>query len=382
MQKRELSARITQFLENAETQIGKHNTELLGEYLEKCAALPTEPTESRLLTIGTRMKGVSRMLDNRPLDQLAEKDLQTLNLRMREREMKSARDYRKVLKKFFTLKDKKKYIDLIDSPYMKSPRRKNGSRKLVDPDEFWNEEECNRYLEESKLHSTKHACWAGLWLSTAARPLELLQLRKKDIVFEEPAIFILRIREGKTGKRSVILEGAEAKGVWHYVRPRFEELKDNEEVFGCTYNAMLKVHRRTCKKAHIGSDKRINFYIARKMGLTRFYNTFGLVKAASMAGHVPGSGAMKHYLALNEAQLREKKPINVELKTCPNPSCASTNEPHKTSCEKCGSPLDRQKFAKIMQKNVDELIDVKLILFKKELEVKLLDDKKNRKAKR
>lgn len=357
-------------------EINKNNLKLIEEHLERCAALPSQPGESRLRTIETRLRTVARLI-SKPLDSLEEKDLQNLNLAMRNKGMESAADYRKVLKRFLKLKDKKKYIDLIDSDYLKAPRR-NGHKKLVDPDNFWTEKENNRYIEESKAHSNKQAAWAGLWIATGSRPHELLALQKQNIQYDnENKTLLVKIpeytRQGtrtKTGKRSIVLNGNEGAGVWQLAKPHLETLKDNNWVFDCSYQAMKKVHTKICKRCHI--TKPTNFYNARKARLTRFYNENGLSAATSMAGHTPGSSAMKHYVAMSEQQLKQQTLPKVELKPCPNPSCGQVNEPHQNLCQKCGSPLDRKKFAAIFEKTTEELIDAKLALFKKDFEIKLL----------
>lgn len=369
---------VKERLSKSKEEIGEHNTNLIEQFIEQCAALPSEPRESRLLTIATRIRSVSKMLGNKPLDQLKESDLKDLNLAMRQKEMQSASDYRKILKRFLKLKDKKMYFDLIDSPFLANPRKKNGSKPLVDADTFWDERESNRYLEESLTHSSRHSAWASLWLSTGCRPHELLALKKENIKFEEKTnTLLIRVNSLKTGKRSIVLQDGEAQGVWHYLKDYLQTLEDDMRLFDCSYNAILKIHKKICKRAKIGANKKKNFYIARKMTLTRFYNTYGMAKAASMAGHVQGSNSMKNYVAMSEDMLQEKTMIKVEIRTCPNPACSSTkNEPHYSQCIECGSPLDKAKYADIIQRNVNELIDVKLQLFKKELELKLLSGRK------
>lgn len=362
----ELPKKVQDYLDNtAKKQIGAQNTRLIADYLEKCAAMPSQPSDSRLWTIANRMKKVSLLLKNKALNALTEKDLQDMNLQLRAEGLESAADYRKILKHYFKTMNKKKFSELIFSDFLKNPR--NGHKLLVDPNDFWTETECNAYLRESQLYKPtkptprplKQAAWAGLWLSTGCRPHELLGMHKKDIVFEVPQTLIVRVGENtKTGKRSIVLQGNEAAGTWHYVKPHWESLKDNEPLFDCSYNAMKKVHNKMCDRAHIAKDRKRNFYIARKKTLTHFYQDFGIVKAASMAGHIQGSSVMKHYVAMNEDMLKANaKSAAVQLKTCPNPSCGAENEPHESQCKECGSPLDRKKFSIIFERNTTGLIE-------------------------
>lgn len=355
----QLPEKVEKNLKEAEKEIGEHNIQQIREHLLRSMALPTPITESNLKTMSVRLKTVARLI-GRPLDDLKEKDLQTLNLRMREKGMVSGQDYRKVLKRFLLLKNKKKYFDLIDSMYLKAPSR-NGHKLLVDADEFWSKEECNRYLEESYHHSPKQSAWAGLWLATGCRPHELLMLCKKDIECKEDGSLIVRVSpKAKTGKRSVVLQGNEGAGVWYYLQRHLKNLENNQRLFPYSYNAALKTHRYICKRVRIGKTKKTNFYIARKQRLTDFYNRYGLAKAASMSGHTPGSKSMRHYVAMSEEMLQQKELPNVESHKCPNPQCNAVNDPHYSNCQRCGAPLSQDKFNALVQKNMEGLIELVL----------------------
>lgn len=355
----EIPNKVKKYLTTYAKVIGEENLQLITEHISRCAALPSEPCENRLCIIAIRLRTISGII-GKPLDNLTEQDLQNLNLAMRERGYKSAQDYRKSLKRFLLLKDKKKYFDLIESEFLKAPKNKN-KKKLVDPETFWSEKECNKYLEEAKNHSARFGAWASLWLSTGCRPHELLSLRKKDVIFENGALIVRTAENSKTGKRSIVLNGKEGPAVWHYVLPYIQKLQDQDLLFDCSYNAILKIHRKLCKLAKIGKDKAINLYMARKMRLTAFYNTYGLVKAASMAGHTPGSKSMRHYVGLTEEMmLTDGKLPNIEQKVCPNRNCGIENEPHFSNCQKCFAPLDERKFNGMVQTNLEEVVELLL----------------------
>lgn len=352
-------------------EISQYNAKLIKRFIEKYKALPTEPGKSRILTVETKIRTIARLL-GKNLDSLSEQDLQNLNTKMREREMKSASDYRGVLKKLLALQDREKNRKLLESDYLKTVKKKANGSQLVNPDKFWSETECNSYLKESKRHSLRQSAWAGLWVSSGARPHELLSLRKNDIEFKDPGALVIRIREGKTGRRSIVLEGATAKGVWYYVKDYLDSLQDSEKLFKCCYRSMEIMHKKLCRRAGIGKDKAWNLYNMRKQRLTQFYSDNPLPIAAAMAGHVVGSPVLKHYIGVNEKMILERKLPKVEMRACPNPSCGFVNEPHCSQCQKCGSPLDRQAFAAIFEKNMNELIDIKMKLLKKDFELKLL----------
>jgi len=373
MQNRE--EQLNNYLENINEKVGEHNAELVKEFVESYKALPDNPSTRRIQMVVHRLKTISNLMKNKPLDNLTEEDLKTLNMGFREKQFKSAQDYRKTLKKFLKTKNKKKYFDLIDSDYLKAPRRKaNEQEMLVNPDEFWEQSQIEEYIKESKHHSTRQLAWAGLWLSTGCRPSEILNLKKQDIQFKE-GIIKIRVESGKTGKRLIVLNNVEAPAIWQYLQPHLETLQDIQNIFDLDWEQQNYIHKEICQRINLPENKSRKLYIGRKMALTRFYSQYPLPKASAMAGHTLGSKSMKHYVALTDSQLEGEPLAKIELKQCPNPSCSENNEPHLTQCKKCGSPLNKKQFAQIIEKNLSENIDLKLELFKKEFTLKMLEMK-------
>lgn len=348
----DFSQRLNNYLQGLESKAGKSNAKLLKEFTKSYAALPSAPGEYRQCTTLTRLVSISRMLDNKSLDSLTEKDLQNLNLAMRERRMKSSQDYRKALKIFLRLKDRKKYFDLLESDFLKATRKKANSSRFVNPEDFWNEQEINNYIKESLKLGKRQAAFCGIWLSSGMRPHEILGLRKNDIVFESPASLTFKVKAGKTGSRNIYLTDNEALGAWTYIKPFLESLKDNEALFPVSYQALVRKHEEACENA--GITKPTKFYIMRKQILSKFYNTNGYVKACSLAGHQVGSSTSKYYCAMTEEELKGKAQISIAQKTCPN--CKSNNPPEQENCFKCQSPLDNSKFQQILQDNLQEMI--------------------------
>jgi integrase len=364
--------RLNNYLEKLDESVEKTNANLIKEFCNVYKSLPTEPGARRILASAMRLKTISLIL-KKPLDSLTEIDLQKLNLAMRERQYKSSQDYRKNLKRFLKLKDKKRYYDLIESDFLKAPSKGGHYERTVDPETFWSQKEIEAYTQESTKYSLRQTAWAGLWLSTGCRPHELFGLEKRDIKFEDNKNLVIRIRQGKTGFRSIILQNQEANGVWYYIQPYLETLNETDKLFPISYNMQKRIHLKICKRANISTNKDLRFYMARRMNLTKFYNTYGLAKAAALAGHVPGAKSMRQYVALTESQLKDEPMTTLSQKQCSNPACCATNEAHETNCTKCGSPLNKQKFAQIIQNNIDELIETKMALVKKQLELKIVN---------
>jgi integrase len=368
------------YLGKLEEKVGEHNAELIREYNTRQAALPDEPGLKRQMVSVHRISSISQKLDNHPLDKITEKEIIKLNTKMRNKNMSSASDYRKQLKQFLKLvikprlsKDERAdLLDLLDSEFFKTSSKHSGKNKPVDPEEFWEEQQIVDYLKASKNHSVRQLAFAGLWLSIGGRPQEILNLKKSDFEDREGKL-IIRIRGTKTdvSNRVVILEPSEAKQLKEYLKPRFLEMNENEKIVPICWTQQKDIHHFLCDKINLPKGKSRKLYISRKMTLTRWYNTYGLAKAAQMAGHIVGARAMKHYVALSESDLLTDKPkTSIAKKTCPN--CNTENDASETQCYSCHSPLNKQAFTQILNQNLNEKINAHLELIKKDLTIKML----------
>jgi integrase len=354
------------------TKIDSHNADLIREFAMNYRSLPTEPGDYKTLTLCHHLKSIAQMLNLKPIDALTEEELKEINRIMRERKLKSSYEYRKTLKRFLKIKNKKKYFDLIDSEYLKAPNTKNNSEKPVDPNEFWDTEHIDAYIKASMNYSPRQLAWAALWLTSGGRPHEILGLRKDDLSIRNGQL-VIQVREGKTGSRMIVLDPQETKQVWEYLQYHLNTLSNNDKIFNICWAQQNSIHKEICKKIKLPQNKSQHLYIARKMCLTRFYNTYGLAKAAAMAGHTPGAKAMRHYVALKESELLGQELLpKVVKKTCPNPSCSTENDASETQCTKCKSPLDKQAFASILNQNLDEKINSQMELIKKDFTIKML----------
>ena len=357
---------------NLHKVLDPHNANLIRQFAVNYKSLPSEPGDRKVLVVCNHLSSIAQMLGRKPLDDLNEEDLKELNRAMREKKMKSASDYRKILKRFLRLKDKKKYFDLIESDYLKAPASKNNTEKPVNPNEFWDPEHINAYIHVSRDYSERQLAWAALWLTSGGRPHEILGLRKNDLSIRNEQL-VIKIQAGKTGARLIVLDPQETKQVWEYLQPHLNKLNETDLLFDISWSQQDFIHKEMCKKINLPSNKSRNLYIARKMCLTRFYNTYGLAKAASMAGHTPGAKAMRHYVALKETELLNQELLpRLMKKTCPNPSCSAENDASETQCTKCKSPLDKQAFSSILNNNIEEKINSQMEIIKKDFMIKML----------
>jgi integrase len=351
--------------------LDKHNSKLIREFVSNYRALPSEPGEHKTLVLCHRLSSITRMLDNKHLDELEETDLKKLNIVMRERKLKSAYDFRKALKRLLKLKNKKKYFDIIDSEYLKAVAGKSNAEKPVDPNEFWDSEHVDAYIRESRNYSKRQLSWAAIWLTSGCRPHEILGLTKIDLKIKSNQL-VISIRGGKTGSRIIVLDHEETIQAMEYLTPYLNHLEDDQQLFPISWRQQDKIHKRICKKINLPGQKSRQLYIARKMCLTKFYNAYGLAKAAQMAGHTPGAKAMRHYIALKETELLGEDLHKIAKKICPNPNCNAINDTSETQCTQCKSPLDKQAFTTILNQNLEEKINNQLELIKKDLTIKML----------
>lgn len=371
------------YLNRLGNRIGKHNAELIREFNARHTALPDEPCPRRQYACVQRLSSISRMLDNHPLDKITESEIIKLNTKMRNKNMVSAGDYRKQLKQFLRLvikprlsKDERAdLIDLLESDFMKTSSKHTGNKKPVDPEEFWEEKHIMDYIKASKNHSARQLAFAGLWFSIGGRPQEILDIKKQDIE-ERNDQLIIRIRGTKTdvSNRMVVLNKSESKQVKEYLSARLDEMKPSEKIIPICYAQQKEIHKYLCDKINLPKTKSRRLYISRKMTLTRWYNTYGLAKAAQMAGHTVGARAMKYYVALSEADLLNNNPkTSIAKKTCPNPNCHAENDASENQCYACHSPLNKQAFTQILNNNLDDKINAHLDIIKKDIQIKMME---------
>jgi len=369
---------IIQYIDKYKPQIGEQNAKLLTEYMNKHQATTTEPGYARTYTQVKRLKAIMLMA-KKPLNQINEDDLITINTTMKDRKMLSAKDYRTTLKQFIRLiikpQNKTLYVDLIESDYLRNTTTKREKRRLlVDPNQFWTQQQVNDYIKASKDHSKRQLAWAALWLSIGCRPKEMFNLKKQDIEYiQNKNTLIINVPAIKSKPRTIALYYNEAKAIYEYIQPYLQTLKDQDKLFDISYNAQKKIHKRICKQIKLPEDKPTKFYIARKMVLTKFYRNNDIVKATSMAGHEQGSSSIKHYVGITKDDLIKNEKVSIEKKICPNTNCHYENEAYETNCIKCGAPLNQEQYKALLENQQRDFIQTQLELIKTQIEKDVLE---------
>ena len=354
--------------------IGTHNAELLRYFANEYMGIPTCQSYNTITRKVMKLKAVAVLL-GKNLDELTQSDLKNLNIKLKENYQQTASEYRAALKKFLKMLDKEKHRQLIESDFLVGGGITEGAS--VNAETFWEQDQCDAYLRESKRHSIRQQAFAALWLTTGLRPQEHRVITKSMIVRKDNYLKIC-VPRVKTKERVVVLLNGEASAVWGNIQPYLLDLQDRDRLFPLSWAGLNKVHQLLAKRAKIPENKDHSLYMARKMILSRWYNEYGLAKASQMAGHVPGSKIMRHYVNLTESQLLEQQSfVRVEQKICPNPICNFENEAHVSQCVRCKSPLDKQAFAAIISRNLDDKINAQLDVIKKEFMIKMLTMQNN-----
>lgn len=166
---------LQNYISRLPAQVGEHNASLMKTFMAKYQALPSEPSTKRLILVVLRLKSISIMMNNAPLDELTEQDIMNLNTTMRKKGMLSAQDYRKTLRRFLRLTDKKKYYDLLESDYLKAAPKKANERLLVDADTI------TRLNELKPLHNNNtETVIAAILLYRKLNESELKRIYNKD----------------------------------------------------------------------------------------------------------------------------------------------------------------------------------------------------------
>jgi len=163
------------------------------------------------------------------------------------------------------------YEDAIIEGYaIRNPIRDTATRDEGDPQkksDYWNRDECVRYLAEAKKISPQFFCWAVWALNTGGRINELLATTHDDVNLREGFISIAKIvdihdantvRERTKGKRSRIV-GMNNSMIDAYLRLRdsLDRYHSDEFLFAHEpgqpgkYHWYYKLHRRACDRARV-----------------------------------------------------------------------------------------------------------------------------------
>lgn len=218
---------------------------------------------------------------------------------------------------------------------------------------------------EKIIYATPHLMYKALisvLYEGAMRPGELLQMRLKDITFNEHyvTLYVRGKMQRKQGDRKIFLVNSyDLLLKWTENHP-FKHDKNhpvwiacthqkykNEDVYGKVISLayLAQMVRKCARRADI--TKRVTPYIFRHSRGTQLYLEMGETLAKKMMGHSPDSDMAKVYCHLNEEDVLQKlkelhgiADIKIEQH---NGTCSRCNHPNgfgTSLCAKCGFPLD------------------------------------------
>jgi len=352
--------------------MSENNKKLIRQFVVICGA------ENISLTRRTRylyfMKIICRLL-NKDLDKVDKEDIIELvgKINSMNYSPHTKKDFKIAIKKFYSslfYETRKEFVEwmyekrnrILKAVIKKSEQKKKAA--VITKDEI---------IKIIEVADTRMKALVSVAFEGCLRPGEYLLARIKDLEVIEHG-FKLSV-EGKTGTRPIFLiESAPYLSRWLEIHPS----KDDRNAFlfvtmahnnkGRLFNllAVTKQYKKICEKVKL--DKPTNLYHLRHSGIMykRQQNVPDDI-LEQYCGWVAGSSAKKAYYrqAGEETKSRiyelngieEKKEKFNDRKICFR--CNERNGFADRLCNKCGTPLDKEEFSKIHEKQIfyDKIIE-------------------------
>ena len=232
-------------------------------------------------------------------------------------------------------------------------------------------EKINQLIDVTE--NPRDRAFISVLFESACRPSEIINLRIKDIEFDDfgAKIFIT----GKTGKRRLrIIQASSYLATWLNCHPTKHNIESKVWVgIGSTskgkdmgYRGMSDILKKNAEKIGI---KNIHLYTARHSYATILSKSLPQALLGQYLGHAPNSRATASYIHLSGDDLEEKilrvnglKPLEektYQVIVCPR--CGNkTNPPNSKYCHKCGFALDLKTVAELekKQKEMNDKMDI------------------------
>jgi integrase len=239
-------------------------------------------------------------------------------------------DYKVVVKKFWKwLRGNDEYPSEVK--WIKTTIKKSNKEEL--PNEVYTLEEIEKLIEVA--NSPRNKLFVSLLYESGCRISELLNVKVKDITFEEDYAMVNVM--GKTGNRSVpITKSIPYLKTWL----NYEDKGKDDYLFGLEYRNAVKILQGLFEKAKI--DKPCNPHqfrhsraseLAKIMTESQMNQFFGWTQASSMA---------RVYVHLTGRDLIPKLITQVKTRKCLK--CGFENPMDLKFCSSCLMPLDTKQF--------------------------------------
>jgi len=215
-----------------------------------------------------------------------------------------------------------------------------------------------------------------LW-ETGASPIEVLNMRVKDVTFNQYGGLVMfsrytsrrikKVNKLKTPYRYrtvPIATSVPDLQLWLSMHPNKDEpevpLWLSQRRGGLSYNQLNLIFKQAVKRA--GIKKNLTPYSFRHMRLTQVADILSGHELKEFAGHSKYSRITDRYLHTNdkaiekkilkergiEVKEEEEKELTLKVKTCPR--CKHNNSPAFKFCAMCSMPLDAEVMFEIQRK--------------------------------
>lgn len=308
------------------------------------------------------MRRFAGFLDGRRFEDVKRDDFERFMLDMHDKKKKAGtirHDYVTVQRFYSWLGER--YVRMLGKLKYKPPA---GERHVIKAEDLPTQEEILRIIRFAPSIRDKTLI-AMLW-DLGTRPHELLNLKVKDVHFDEYGAVITVGEHGKTGARTLrLIFSLPYLREWVETHP-FREDK-NAPLFpnfaNYYYGGQLSVgslRRNIVNAAKLaGVEKHLYSYLFRHASITReATNGLGDQELKTFFGWTPDSQMLKTYSHLTSEDVNRKrleqagiiKPKErkheLVVQTCPR--CGAENPVTHEFCNKCAAPLDETRYREMV----------------------------------
>lgn len=275
------------------------------------------------------------------------------------------RSYIIYLKRFLEWMNEEGYIDgRINMVKIRKIRPPPVDSNTKSPGQMLSEEEIRKLVEA--CHHARDRAIVGVIYEGGMRPIEIVNLRWKDVKFDEYGVIITT--DGKTGKMRYIriVDSAGYLGQWRDEypgdprgdEPVFRMLYKNSktgEYDPIRYQSLRDLLRRIEKEAKL--DKKLTLYLFRHSRITNLVQQeypesaikmqcWGNLKTPMLATYTHVTGEYLDKVILDRRGIKKRtKNLTEAFRAIQCPDCATLCPPTARHCWTCGKPLTPEAAA-------------------------------------
>jgi len=314
--------------------ISDENKKTLQRFLKYCEL--SELSKGRIVKLMDTLLIIAKWL-GKDFEKATKEDMENFVMMLQSKGYSewTKHDYKVVVKKFWKwLRGNDEYPSEVK--WIKTTIKKSNKEEL--PNEVYTLEEIEKLIEVA--NSPRNKLFVSLLYESGCRISELLNVKVKDITFEEDYAMVNVM--GKTGNRSVpITKSIPYLKTWL----NYEDKGKDDYLFGLEYRNAVKILQGLFEKAKI--DKPCNPHqfrhsraseLAKIMTESQMNQFFGWTQASSMA---------RVYVHLTGRDLIPKLITQVKTRKCLK--CGFENPMDLKFCSSCLMPLDAKQYEKKLE---------------------------------